>query len=92
MDSCWLSENSKHLTSQLPAKAILSHSIIQGRVTRCAQQCQDSIMDSFSANPTQEEKDRATVMAQDCLLKCADTNIPLIKKMVERFKQQTGCL
>ena len=49
-------------------------------------------MDTLSVNPSQEERDRATRQAEKCLLQCADTNIPLIKKMVERFKQQHGCL
>ena len=49
-------------------------------------------MDTMSVNPTQEERERATKRAETCLLQCADNNIPLIKKMVERFKQQHGCV
>lgn len=66
--------------------------LVQGRVSRCAEQCKDNVIDTLPPNPTQQEQERATVLAEECLMKCADTNIPLIKKMVERFKQQNRCL
>ena len=61
---------------------------IQGRLTRCAQQCQDMVMDTLSSNPTQEERERATQKAEACLLQCAETNIPQISKIIQRFRQQ----
>ena len=61
-------------------------------MTRCAQQCQDKAMDSLSANPSIEERERVNRMAQDCLMGCADTHIPLINKMFGRLRQQlSGC-
>jgi hypothetical protein len=60
----------------------------QGRLTRCAQSCQDRITDSLPANPSQGDRERATKEAETCLLKCADEHIPLMTKVFVKIRQQ----
>ena len=60
---------------------------LQERLTRCAQECRDSVSDQLSPSPSQEERERLNKQAEACLMQCADKHIPLINKMVARVRQ-----
>lgn len=62
---------------------------IQDRLTRCAKQCEDEVKDMLAADP--KGSDRAQQRGEACLMKCADTNIPLLSKMIARYRSSMNC-
>ena len=63
---------------------------IQGRLTRCAQQCEDECRDMLPANASTQDRDRVQKHAEQCLMKCADDNVKRIPQVIARFKQSLG--
>lgn len=63
---------------------------IQGRLTRCAQQCEDECRDLLPTNASQKDMDKVQQHAEACLMKCADDNITRIPQLIARFRQSLG--
>ena len=63
---------------------------MQGRLTRCAQQCEDECRDMVPPTGLQQDMGRVQEHAEKCLMKCADDNITRIPQVVARFKQSLG--
>lgn len=63
------------------------------RLTRCSQACQDVFKDSLSSSgePTPHQIEKAQTKAEQCIVQCADTHIPLIPKLIAKFKFSASC-
>ena len=59
---------------------------LQDRLSRCAQQCQDEYQDMLPANPNEQDIERAKSHGEACLMKCADTNMHLVPKMINKYR------
>jgi hypothetical protein len=62
----------------------------QGRLTRCAQQCEDECRDMLPPSASQQNMDRVQKHAERCLMKCADDNISRIPQLIDRFRHSLG--
>ena len=60
--------------------------IIQSRLTRCAQQCEDDLRDSVPVGGGNQPSPKDQERAQQCLIKCCEDNSHFIPKLVSKFK------
>lgn len=63
---------------------------VQGRLTRCAQTCEDECRDMVPPNASQQDMDKVQRHAERCLMKCADDNISRIPQFIDRFRRSLG--
>lgn len=49
--------------------------------------CQDEVKDKMGANPKESDIDRYRGQFEDCVVKCAESNMKLIPGMLKRMKE-----
>ena len=63
---------------------------VQGRLTRCAQTCEDECRDMVPPNASQQDMSKVQRRAESCLMKCADDNVSRIPQLIDRFRRSLG--
>ncbi|EDO34117.1 predicted protein [Nematostella vectensis] len=59
----------------------------QGRLSRCAQQCQDDIQDKVDTNTSQSDMNKYQEQLEKCVEKCCNDSIPVISTMHDKMKK-----
>ena len=61
--------------------------MLQNRLGRCAQDCQDRIQDSVDPNITQSDLLKYQAQLDECVDKCCTSNMEVIPKMFDRMEK-----
>ena len=58
----------------------------QGRLERCALDCQDKVKDKIGANSSKDEMEKFRGIYEDCVMKCVDTHVHSLPKLTQKMK------
>ncbi|KAF6020051.1 hypothetical protein EB796_021644 [Bugula neritina] len=69
----------QHLQSEMQS--------FQNRLQRCALDCRDNSQDKLGANPSEKERQQASLALDKCALKCVDTHLAMLPNVFKRIKE-----
>lgn len=58
----------------------------QGRLERCALDCQDNVRDKMTSSSSESDVERFRKMYEDCVMKCVDTHVHSLPKLTQKIK------